>query len=62
MHADLGSGVPHGYFLAEYYAPIPGVAAGQSKIFLQVLTKEKNARKKRLPLGSRIQCSFCLIR
>jgi hypothetical protein len=45
MHADLGSGVPHGYFLAEYYAPIPGVAAGQSKIFLQVLTKEKNARK-----------------
>ena len=23
MHADAGSGSPHGYFLADYYAPIP---------------------------------------
>jgi hypothetical protein len=34
MHADLGSGVPHGYFLAEYYAPIPGVAAGAPRNYL----------------------------
>jgi hypothetical protein len=34
MRADLGLGVPHGYFLAEYYAPIRGVVADAAKKFL----------------------------
>src|ERR1019366_10189882 len=49
MHVDLGLGVPHGYFLAQYYAPIPGVLAGAPEKFLQLLTTAKIARKKAAP-------------
>jgi len=42
MHADAGSGSPHGYFLADYYAPIPQLRQACDKFFSLFLQPAKS--------------------